>query len=69
MNSPNQNKYPPTPPLTRIGCRAADATLEAAKFQPTQDGKRVVRQYVVHGMRVTEFFDADRASVARASTK
>jgi hypothetical protein len=49
-----------TPPLSRAGRRLADATLEAAKFKPTTDGKRVVRHYEVHGMAVTEWIDVDQ---------
>ena len=35
--------------------------MAAAKFKPTADGKRMVRQYEVHGIAVTEWIDADRA--------
>jgi pyocin large subunit-like protein len=45
---------PETPPLTRAGRKVADATLAAAKFTPTSDGKGAVRQFEVHGMVVTE---------------
>jgi hypothetical protein len=51
MNNPKSE----TPPLTRAGRRAANATLEAAKFRPTEDGKRMVRQFEVHGILVTEW--------------
>jgi hypothetical protein len=45
---------PETPPLTRAGRKIADARLAAAKFKPTSDGKRAIRQFEVHGMAVTE---------------
>jgi pyocin large subunit-like protein len=45
---------PETPPLTRAGRKVADATLAAAKFTPTSDGKSAVRRFEVHGMVVTE---------------
>lgn len=45
---------PETPPLTRAGRKIADAKLAAAKFKPTSDGKRAIRQFEVHGMAVTE---------------
>jgi hypothetical protein len=51
----NNSKKTETPPLSRAGRRVADATLAAAQFKPTTDGKRVVRQYEVHGMAVTEW--------------
>ena len=51
-----------TLPLTRAGRRAAEATMEAAKFQPTLDGTRVVRQYEVHGIVVTEWISVERLS-------
>ena len=51
-----------TPPLSRAGRKLADAIMEAAKFKPTADGKRVVRQYEVHGIAVTEWMDAERAA-------
>jgi hypothetical protein len=57
----NNSKKTETPPLSRAGRRVADATLEAAKFKPTTDGKRVVRQYEVHGMAVTEWISTDQA--------
>ncbi len=46
-----------TPPLTRAGRK-----LAAAKFKPTVDGKRVVREYIVHGMKVTECVDVEKAA-------
>jgi hypothetical protein len=55
-----------TPDLSRAGRRIADATLEAAKFQPTVDGKREVRRYEVHGMAVTEWRAVDQTP--RAAT-
>jgi pyocin large subunit-like protein len=45
---------PETPPLTRAGRKVADATLAAAKFTPTSDGKTAVRKFEVHGIVVTE---------------
>lgn len=68
-NAPSKEPKPETPPLTRAGRKVADATLAAAKFQPTSDGKRVARQYVVHGMAVTEFVDAEKASKAGEGKK
>jgi hypothetical protein len=59
MTNPKKTE---TPPLSRAGRRVADATLAAAKFQPTTDGKRVVRQYEVHGMAVTEWKTVEQAS-------
>lgn len=53
---------PETPPLSRAGRKLADAIMAAAKFKPTPDGKRLVRQYEVHGIAVTEWVDADRAA-------
>jgi hypothetical protein len=53
-----------TPPLTRAGRRDADAKLAAAKFRPTTDGKRLVRQFEVHGIEVTEFISAEKATDA-----
>lgn len=41
--------------------KIADAIMEAAKFKPTVDGKRLVRQYEVHGIAVTEWLDAEKA--------
>jgi len=64
-----KNPKPETPPLTRAGRRAADATLEAAKFRPTLDGKRVVRQFEVHGMIVTEWVSAEQAADAARQGK
>jgi hypothetical protein len=43
-----------TPPLTRAGRKIADAVMAAAKFRRTMDGTRMVRQYEVYGMVVTE---------------
>jgi len=42
-----------TPPLSRAGRREADAKMAAAKFERTADG-RLVRQFEVYGMEVTE---------------
>jgi hypothetical protein len=52
---------PATPPLTRAGRRVADATLAAAKFTPTSDGKSAIRTFEVHGMAVTEYVSAEKA--------
>lgn len=52
------DKKPETPPLSRAGRKIADAALAAAKFTPTSDGKRAIRQFDVHGMAVTECVDA-----------
>jgi hypothetical protein len=51
---------PETPPLSRAGRKLADDIMAAAKFKPTTDGKRLVRQYEVHGIAVTEWMDADK---------
>lgn len=56
----NSKKPVETPPLSRAGRRAADAALAAAKFEPTTDGKRVVREFEVHGMQVVEWIAADQ---------
>jgi hypothetical protein len=53
---------PQTPPLTRQGRKVADATLAAAKFTPTSDGKSAIRKFVVHGMSVTELVSAEKAT-------
>jgi hypothetical protein len=53
-----------TPPLSRAGRRVADAALAAAKFKPTADGRRVVRQFEVHGMAVVEWVAIDQAMPA-----
>ncbi|HUX74145.1 MAG TPA: hypothetical protein VMV25_09680 [Steroidobacteraceae bacterium] len=58
-----------TPPLTRSGRRIADAKLAAAKFEPTVDGKRMVRQFEVHGMEVTEWVNAEQAQDAEKKPK
>jgi hypothetical protein len=60
----NTTKQIETPPLSRAGRRVADAALAAAKFKPTVDGKRIVREYEVHGMAVTEWIAAERAEEA-----
>lgn len=49
-----------TPALSRSGRKIADATLAAAKFKPTVDGKRMVRQYEVHGIAVTEWVSVEK---------
>ena len=56
------NPTPETPPLSRTGRKIADAIMEAAKFKPTADGSRLVRQFEVHGIAVTEWVDAKRAA-------
>ena len=48
-----------TPPLTRADRKLAEPMLAAAKFKATADGKRMVRDYVVHGMKVTEWVSAE----------
>lgn len=48
-----------TPPLTRAGRKVADAAIEAAKFRPTSDGKRMVRQFVAHGIVVAEWVNVE----------
>jgi hypothetical protein len=53
---------PQTPPLTRQGRKVADATLAAAKFTPTSDGKSAIRKFEVHGMSVTELVSAENAA-------
>jgi len=55
---------PETPPLTRPGRRAAEAAMEPARFRPTLDGTRVVRQFEVHGIIVTEWVAVDKAAAA-----
>lgn len=56
-----KEQRPETPPLTRQGRKVADATLAAAKFIPSSDGKNVMRKFEVHGVAVTEYIGADRA--------
>ncbi len=51
---------PEIPPLSRVGRRAADAIMAAAKFKATVDGKRLVRQYEVYGILVTEWMDVEK---------
>jgi hypothetical protein len=53
-----------TPPLSRAGRKLAETTLAAAKFKPTVNGKRMVRQYIVHGMKVTEWVDVEKIAGA-----
>jgi hypothetical protein len=60
---------PETPPLTRAGRRVADAKLAAATFQPTSDGKRVMRQFEVHGMAITECVNAEQIPDADKTIK
>jgi hypothetical protein len=56
---------PETPPLSRSGRKLADAIMAAAKFKRTVDGKRLVRQYEVYGIVVTEWMDAEKITEAR----
>lgn len=49
-----------TPPLSRSGRKLADAIMASAKFKRTVDGKRMVRQYEVYGIVVTEWVDVDK---------
>ena len=49
-----------TPPLSRAGRKVADAAMEAAKFQQTKCGSRLVRQFDVHGIEVTEFVNIEK---------
>lgn len=53
-----------TPPLSRSGRRIADAKLAAAKFEPTEDGNRMVRKFEVHGIAVTESVSLEQAKSA-----
>ncbi len=64
-----KNPKSETPPLTRAGRRVADATLAAAKFKPTVDGKRMVRQFEVHGIEVTEWVSIQRVADAAMKRK
>ena len=59
-----KNPKPETPPFTRAGRRAAEAAMEAARFRSTLDGTRVVRQFEVHGIIVTEWVAVDKATAA-----
>lgn len=58
-----------TPPLSRAGRRLADATLAAARFKPTVDGKRAIRTFEVYGMVVTECVDIEKAAEGRGKKK
>ena len=58
-----------TPPLSRHGRKVADATLAAAKFKPTSDGKNAIRKFEVHGMSVTEMVSVDKALDAAKGKK
>jgi hypothetical protein len=53
-----------TPPLTRAGRKLAEA-----KFEPTVDGKRVVREYIAHGIKVTEWVDVEKIAGAGKDKK
>jgi acetoin utilization deacetylase AcuC-like enzyme len=55
---------PETPPLSRAARKIADATLAAAQFTPSSDGKNAMRSFEVHGMAVTEFISAEKAADA-----
>jgi len=55
-----QSSHSETPPLSRAIRKAADAVLSAATFKPTVDGRRLVRQYEVHGIVVTEWVDVHK---------
>ncbi len=57
---PRETSPQETPPLTRASRRAPEAVMEAAKFRPTLDGTRVVRQFEVHGITVTEWVSVER---------
>jgi pyocin large subunit-like protein len=63
-NSHVKTAGPETPPLSRAGRKVADATLAAAKFVPSSDGKNAMRKFEVHGMAVTEFISAEKAADA-----
>jgi hypothetical protein len=65
------SKYagPQTPPLSRAERKVADATLAAAKFVPSSDGKNAMRKFEVHGMAVTEFISAEKAADTNTSKK
>jgi hypothetical protein len=43
----------------------AGTTLAAAKFKPTVDGKRMVRQYIVYGIALTEWLDTGTVGSSR----
>jgi hypothetical protein len=58
-----------TAPLSRAGRKIADATMEAAKFRPTADGKRMVRQFEVHGIAVTECVNVEESKKEIAGLK
>jgi hypothetical protein len=59
--APAKEAGPQTPPLTRAGRKVADATLAAAQFVPSSDGKNAMRTFEVHGMAVTECIPAEKA--------
>jgi pyocin large subunit-like protein len=60
---------PATPPLTRAGRKAADATLAAAHFVSSSDGKNAMRKFEVYGISVTEFISADKAADSHKTRK
>jgi pyocin large subunit-like protein len=68
-DSLSKDPGPQTPPLSRQGRKLADATLAAAKFVPSSDGKNAMRKFEVHGMAVTEFLSADKAADATKDRK
>jgi hypothetical protein len=55
-----------TQPLSRAGRKIADAIMETAKFKRTTDGTRLVRQYEVHGIVVTEWISAENFAGIRS---
>ncbi len=60
---------PETPSLSRAGRKEADAIMEAAKFKPTTDGSRLVRQYEVYGIVVTEWISAEKFAELESEKK
>jgi hypothetical protein len=64
-----KDKRPETPPLSRAGRKIADATLAAATFTPTTDGKSAIRKFEVHGMAVTEYVSATDAMPVPAAKR
>jgi hypothetical protein len=51
---------PETPALSRAGRKIAESVMEAAQFKPNADGSRFVRQFIVHGIEVTEWISAEK---------
>jgi len=58
-----------TQPISRAGRKIADAIMEAAKFKPTVDGSRFVRQFEVHGIEVTEWISAEKFAEAESGRR